>query len=178
MCARKLRNLSHHCTAMGFTELQNFFLSTMHWLHCSGDFGASELKCALTDASVAFLTCRKSGWLCLQQPSQPMVHARAIFASNGSFLCFSWYASALSSQKVSLVKASGAESHSHSSFSMASFKFWHIVLHHSSQHSVQVPDVQYMISYFSFSLSLHLGSSTARSLASALSSRRANAIGA
>merc|ERR1719321_1444360 len=131
----------------------------MHWLHCSGDFGAVLSEWALTAASVAFLTCRKSGLLCLQQPSHPMVHARAILASKGSFLYFSWYASALSSQKVSLVKASGALSHSHSSCSMASFKFWHMVLHHSSQHSVQVPDLQYMISYFFFSLELHLGSS-------------------
>merc|ERR1719231_1793392 len=131
----------------------------MHWLHCSGDFGALLPLCGFTEASVAFLTCRKSSLLCLQQPSQPMVHARAILASKGSFLYFSWYASALSSQKVSLVNASGASSHSHSSFSIASFRFPHMVLHHSSQHSVQVPDVQYMISYFFFSLSLHLGSS-------------------
>merc|ERR1719159_65772 len=112
-----------------------------------------------TCLAVLLRTCRKSSLLCLQQPSHPMVQARAIFASKGSFLYFSWYASALSSQKLSLVNASGASSHSHSSFSIASFRFWHIVLHHSSQHSVQVPDLQYMISYFFFSLSLHLGSS-------------------
>merc|ERR1719159_2003886 len=112
-----------------------------------------------TCLAVLLRTCRKSSLLCLQQPSHPMVQARAIFASKGSFLYFSWYASALSSQKVSLVNASGALSHSHSSFSMESFRFWHMVLHHSSQHSVQVPDVQYIISYFFFSLSLHLGSS-------------------
>merc|ERR1719159_2215736 len=116
-----------------------------------------------TCLAVLLRTCRKSGWLCLQQPSHPMVQARAIFASKGSFLYFSWYASALSSQNVSLVNASGAESHSHSSFSIASLRFWHMVLHHSSQHSVQVPDVQYMISYFFFSLSLHLGSSATTS---------------
>merc|ERR1719311_87469 len=132
----------------------------MQTLHFIASFGGSLLCGAIATSFLVLLrTCRKSSLLCLQQPSQPMVHARAIFASKGSFLYFSWYASALSSQKVSLVNASGAESHSHSSFSIASFRFWHIVLHHSSQHSVQVPDVQYMISYFFFSLSLHLGSS-------------------
>merc|ERR1719161_1330913 len=140
-------------------QTQKNFEVAMHELHCSGDLGALESVWAFTVANVAFLTWRKSSLLCLQQPSQPIVHARAILASKGSFLYFSWYASALSSQKVSLVKASGASLHSHSSFSIASFKFWHIVLHHSSQHSVQVPDVQYMISYFFSSLSLHLGSS-------------------
>merc|ERR1719191_1022937 len=93
--------------------------------------------------------------LCLQHPSQPIVHALAIFASNGSFLCFSWKSFALSSQYVSLVKASGGLSHEHSSFSIEAFRFSHMDLHQESQHSVQVPDLQYMISYFFFSRSLH-----------------------
>merc|ERR1719428_2471825 len=138
----------------------------MQTLHFIGSCGDAPLCGAIaTSFFVLLRTCRKSSLLCLQHPSQPMVHARAIFASKGSFLYFSWYASALSSQKVSLVNASGASSHSHSSFSIASLRFPHIVLHHSSQHSVQVPDVQYMISYFFFSLSLHslfLSSATTR----------------
>merc|ERR1719281_1838524 len=100
----------------------------------------------------------------LQQPLQPLTHARAICSSNTSSLWSSWYSSALSVQYASLVNASGASSHSQASASMASWRPWHVSLHHLLQHVVQVPLLQYMISYFLFSRELHSASGSPRKL--------------